>query len=398
MKPALGWTMLSRKEIQQVERSLAREDQDTRDEIGFLLIHQAFADRFFPGTSVLHTRIRYALFVPWLYHRAAFRSVRGTDLRSRIERLQIELAIRLKLAEPVDVIGGDALGRLTSQPPDLVYWNALRQWRLVLSGIETRKDALRRLQAALSRARDDDGGHLLDDPTEVFVGLPNPPSNWEDGSSPLNFKLSKDERDVLKLYLEALTRIDLRPALIAKILNYREPLDKTTNLPDWLDDFADEEDKRALQVARDAGALAAIGRCVYGALLETLIEKDGFDDDHRFRDRLPAHFTEFGEAASRCDLDYIHHLIPTLPRYLMTILRETQSYVRSDLPEDFVALQPWYEHAEVSRKGARRARLYLKGNGPHRRFEWQKDRHNTTALHYRWRVIRKMVADLNARL
>ena len=41
--------------------------QDTRDEIGFLLIHQGFADRFFPGTSVLHTRVRYALFVPWLF-------------------------------------------------------------------------------------------------------------------------------------------------------------------------------------------------------------------------------------------------------------------------------------------------------------------------------------------
>src|ERR1051326_1452340 len=104
--------------------------------------------RFFPGTSVLHTRIRYALFVPWIYHRAAFQRVRGTDLRSRIDHLQIELAIRLKLAEPVDVIGGDALGRLTSQPPDLVYWNALRLWNLVLPGIETRKDALRRLQAA----------------------------------------------------------------------------------------------------------------------------------------------------------------------------------------------------------------------------------------------------------
>src|ERR1051326_4974719 len=147
--------------------------------------------RFFPGTSVLHTRIRYALFVPWIYHRAAFQRVRGTDLRSRIDHLQIELAIRLKLAEPVDVIGGDALGRLTSQPPDLVYWNALRLWNLVLPGIETRKDALRRLQAAMSRERDDDGGHLLDDPTEVFVGLPNPPSDWEDGSSPLDRKSTR---------------------------------------------------------------------------------------------------------------------------------------------------------------------------------------------------------------
>jgi hypothetical protein len=58
--------MLSRDEMRQAER-LASGEQDTRDEIGFLLIHQGFADRFFPGTSVRHTRVRYALFVPWLF-------------------------------------------------------------------------------------------------------------------------------------------------------------------------------------------------------------------------------------------------------------------------------------------------------------------------------------------
>jgi hypothetical protein len=58
MKPTLGWTMLSRDEMRQVERSLANSEQDTRDEIGFLLIHQGLADRFFPGTSVLHNRLR----------------------------------------------------------------------------------------------------------------------------------------------------------------------------------------------------------------------------------------------------------------------------------------------------------------------------------------------------
>ena len=50
---------------------LSNGEQDTRDEIGFLLIHQGFADRFFPGTSVLHTRIRYVLFIPWLYRRGS---------------------------------------------------------------------------------------------------------------------------------------------------------------------------------------------------------------------------------------------------------------------------------------------------------------------------------------
>lgn len=106
MKPTLGWTMLSREEMRQVERSLANCEQDTRDEIGFLLIHQGFADRFFPGTSVLHTRIRYALFVPWVYLQAARNRQRGSDLDTTIRRLLIQLAIRLKQlgGEPYDFI------------------------------------------------------------------------------------------------------------------------------------------------------------------------------------------------------------------------------------------------------------------------------------------------------
>jgi hypothetical protein len=70
MKPTLGWIMLSRDEMRQAER-LASGEQDTLDEIGFLLIRQGFADRFFPGTSVLDTRVRYPLFVPWLSLHAA---------------------------------------------------------------------------------------------------------------------------------------------------------------------------------------------------------------------------------------------------------------------------------------------------------------------------------------
>jgi hypothetical protein len=98
MKPTLGWTMLSRDEIRQAER-LASGEQDTRDEIGFLLIHQGFADRFFPGTSVLHTRVRYALFVPWLFLQAAASKRRGSDLDAIIRRQLIQLAIRLKQGE-----------------------------------------------------------------------------------------------------------------------------------------------------------------------------------------------------------------------------------------------------------------------------------------------------------
>src|SRR5580704_16110648 len=194
MKPTLGWTMLSREEIRQVERSLANSEQDTRDEIGFLLIHQGFADRFFPGTSVLHTRVRYALFIPWLYRLAASSRQRGSDLDATIRRQLIQLAIRLKHIgqEPYDVIGGDKLGQLTSQPPDRVYWTALRAWGLLLPAVDSRSEALRRLRAAARiSAMDDDGVQLDDEAREVFASLPPPPKDWNDPQQALYFKMTR---------------------------------------------------------------------------------------------------------------------------------------------------------------------------------------------------------------
>ena len=68
MKPSLGWTFWSRADLRRIDKQLKADAQEVRDELGFLLLHQAFADRFFPGTSVLiQTRLRYVLFVPWVY-------------------------------------------------------------------------------------------------------------------------------------------------------------------------------------------------------------------------------------------------------------------------------------------------------------------------------------------
>ena len=136
---------------------------------------------------------------------------------------------------------------------------------------------------------------------------------------------------------------------------------------------------------------------MYGALVESLIENDGGDDDRRFRNQLSSHFAEYGEAACRFDLNQVKDFIPQLPIYMINVLHETQRFVQGDRPTNFSQLEPWYQHAESLRKGSRRARLCVKGNGPHRRSEWQKDRHNVTPLHYRWRIIRKMVLDLNQR-
>ena len=125
MKPSLGWTFWSRADLRRIDKQLKAGAQEVRDELGFLLLHQAFADRFFPGTSVLQTRLRYVLFVPWIYWKVrAGKRRRGVEELISIE--QVDLARRLKMAERVDVIGGNKVLEVAVQPPEHIYWNALK--------------------------------------------------------------------------------------------------------------------------------------------------------------------------------------------------------------------------------------------------------------------------------
>ncbi len=61
---SFGFTFLSRKALGQAEQMMFGGAAGVRDEVGFLIVHQRYADHFFPGTSVLHTRLRYALLIP----------------------------------------------------------------------------------------------------------------------------------------------------------------------------------------------------------------------------------------------------------------------------------------------------------------------------------------------
>ena len=52
-------------------------DETTIDDLGVGAILDAFSDTLFPGTSTLHTRLRYVLFIPWLMQEASKRPTAG---------------------------------------------------------------------------------------------------------------------------------------------------------------------------------------------------------------------------------------------------------------------------------------------------------------------------------
>jgi hypothetical protein len=396
--------MLSREEMQQVERSLADGTQDTRDEIGFLLLHQGFADRFFPGTSVLHTRIRYALFVPWIYERLAHTRRRGRDLESTRREQLLNLARRLKrtVGTEAGIIGRDVVdaNRLSSQPPDRVYWTALKSWALLRPEIDSTGDALRRIAKRMkASAADDDGGQLDNmDETAVFFAPPPIPDGWENPEGPLSFQLLPGERVFLREKISEVRRSDGQLSLLARLIEGKAVFapERGWRLPAGLDQYADDGDRAALAVARDAARLAALGRMVYGALVESLREAEGVSTERTFRDRLVEGFASYGAAAKRCDLDEVERLVPKMPVAVRAVLRRTQEFVAANDPAAFGALLACYRDAEIDRKTSRRARLGDSGHARDRRFEWEPKRHKTVPLHYRWGIVHGMLQDLNA--
>lgn len=405
LSPVFGWTLLSRDALKKAEAYLKDSTEGVRDEIGFLALHQAYADRFFPGTSVLHTRLRYVLFVPWLYERAAKRLVAE---RTRVDRLmqaeELVLAGQLKQAGERGVIGGDNYPKPTSQPPSMVYWSALNTWGILKPNADgsslARSDLHRALQALHRRSRllDDDKAPL-DEGFHFFVKVPDPPSEFDKANQPLDFHLSTVEGVFLKQRLSSVMRPREEgvPSLLARLSQtslafgaIHEPWHKKIVAE------ADAADKAALNRAKQAAAISAIGRGIYAALVEQACEKqDKRKVGSLHRDHLKDVVAEFHEDAlglNLTDLGLDAARLSDDP--IQSVLEQIQTWLKSG-SKDLQGLRSSFEPAERRRKG-RRARLSDTLAGQQRRAEWEPDKHTQAEpLHYRWPKVQRLLQDLH---
>lgn len=400
--PAFGWTFLSRKDIQQAEAQLQPETEGVRDEIGFLAIHQAYADRFFPGTSVLQTRLRYALFVPWIFQQLAAAAVHEPAVR-RLQEEERRLAGRLKAAKEDGVIGGRVYPNPASAPPSLVYWTALQTWKLLVPRLDgsspSRIAALRSIDATRRHTRrTDDDQQALEPDRYLFVSTPAPPTTWERRDEPLSFRLSIEEQRFLRSRIGAVHRPDRdqEPSLLARLADVSVDL-RPLEQP-WLGSItalASAEDRAALARARQAAHLAAIGRAVYAALVEdwcARIDRKATPDLHRHH--LEHIVAEHRHDAVRLDLNGVMaDAVQLSVDPIVEVLRLTQRWLLSTEP--FTTLADAYRAAEWRRKGLRRSRLGATVVNRERRSEWVADAYPLASpLHYRWPHVRRLLTDL----
>lgn len=172
------------------------QDQGSVDELGIGSIRDAFSDAFFPGTSVLHTRARYLIFIPWLLTDAVGRGRTVEQSRKALREAEVRL-IRALIAggETSGVIGSQAQERLKTMPSQ-VYWPALgrlglRRWDVSIDGYLRRATQRTARRTEISAADSESGFVDLG----LDSSLPPPP---DDLLTSTTFRLSAEEADTLK--------------------------------------------------------------------------------------------------------------------------------------------------------------------------------------------------------
>jgi hypothetical protein len=175
---------------------LFKED-GTVDELGIGSIRDALADALFPGTSVLHTRLRYVVFIPWLLQRSTAKST-ASQMSAEFRALEFRLIGSLMAGGEVEGVIGNRARASLKRLPSSVYWAALGAWGIrrqdmTIEASFRRQVDQRRLMSRTATADDADGRETLPG-SGIDPHLPNPPANLV---SETDFALTAEEESYL---------------------------------------------------------------------------------------------------------------------------------------------------------------------------------------------------------
>lgn len=427
LEPRVGWIGIDARTVARIRKALEQREEGIVDELGVGALHLGYADRFFPGTSVLHTRARYALFVPWVFLTLAKRRVGRDRLAERKRLLERELTGALKTAmanatqsDTRGIIGVRVFPRAPAQPPDFAWWTALGVWGLY-DGPSRGSLAARWDPERVVRAADEDtsaGDDVTDEPLARF-NVPPVPGAWPEDVQKQGFDLTPTEAEWLRARWEQLPDASLLASVAALLRRGGRPQREG---PLWRDGLvveaareadADARPKpfgfvRAIRNAEHASAAAELVRATYGAWVEEacIADAGGRIGDRLtqldYAQKLDSYWAGKGavrDAALALDLAALQRDLPeltstrgNLPVLLDATLATWRRAKRGgDVLRDR-ALREVFEKAEWRRKGLR-ARL-PKVEGRQRRAEFTATVVGVNGLDYRWSVTRRLVDDV----
>ena len=133
MQSVFSWVDFSesdKNQMHEIINSLSKSN--TRDELGIAPIRDSLSNMMFPGTTTIQTRIKYMLFVPWLYKIIEKERLADQSAAERIRELEVKLIETLSESHSNEkgIIGERAGANLSRTPAD-IYWTGLREWGIL---------------------------------------------------------------------------------------------------------------------------------------------------------------------------------------------------------------------------------------------------------------------------
>lgn len=210
------------------EQRLARDlialfsETESRDELGLGQIRDAFSDLLFPGVSVVQTRARYYLFIPWCYTRGSAAGTHGATTKKKGEKQEREVITALRAAKLDDDSGliGKRVGASLRTLPSSIYWSGMVKYGVVRNVADTS-------HLGLVREHHDDATELAERaPREWAAGIPDPPEGFPQ-STPSGFALTREEAEWLAERVE----MSCPTTLLAHLVREGHPLAETIRTP-----------------------------------------------------------------------------------------------------------------------------------------------------------------------
>jgi len=181
--------------------------KESRDELGLGSVRDSFADQLFPGTSTIQTRLRYMLFVPWMYQYLEEKRLPADKFAYQADKLERELVRPLMDSDDNAGVFGKTAGKQLKRLPSSVYWSGLGVWGIRLASfsqaeyhmrigeIYRRRDALKKLENdAIVRGDDID----IEQRVASFSWHPQLPLPPEKFPLEANFALSCEEAEFIR--------------------------------------------------------------------------------------------------------------------------------------------------------------------------------------------------------
>lgn len=383
----IGWFILSEADRAAANRLLASTSSDgTRDELGFAPIHFAFADRFFPGTSVQHAQLRYVFFVAWSYQELLARTA---GERFSLDRLfEIERRYSHRLINHVETLEGSGISgwmkyKANEKPvvrASTIYWTALRSWQMA-TPVEGLVDAptetqIRSLWPRLVTREDGDDGKPAT--TDLFEDLPAAPPGWRNKTGRLDFDLREDEAQYLRRLWRSAGKGRTQP-LLSRLTERGVTTESLWSAR--VRDAATKPDRDALVLAERAASVTCIARAAHSALIERRRNEDRGTEDHRHADALPRLIEEHRDMALDLDVAALRaetKIDSPLEEFIKTVIEWVREKKRLEAIANALTLRE---------RELKDVRAYLVNQK--RRRDWQKG--IATPLDYRWPVVRNMI-------